>query len=120
MCAFLQVLKQNRVKPVRAKRLADEIIHSSVKAACSIFGKSIGGHGQNRDITAIRSFAYLLRGFYTIQFRHFGSLGPDISLYRVPGKYGGRKDILFVTQDYNYLYPEQSVGGVYVIRPRKL
>ena len=109
-------------------------------------GPDLGITPKERDTSLLKSLGYVpvdvkkenwglsshnySAGFYnmeiympggdTIQFRHFGSLGPDIRLYRVPEKYGGRKDILFVTQDYNYLYPEQSVGGVYVIRPRKL
>ncbi|MGJ7033205.1 hypothetical protein [Niabella hirudinis] len=61
-----------------------------------------------------------LPGGDTLRFRHFGALGINLEVFRVPKEYGGRDDVFFIAQEPNGLYPELSTGGVYVIRPRYL
>ncbi|MCD2425966.1 hypothetical protein LQ567_24495 [Niabella pedocola] len=61
-----------------------------------------------------------LPGGDTLRFRHFGALGINLELFRVPRAYGGRDDVFFIAQEPNALYPDLSTGGVYVVRPRHL
>ncbi|MCF3109457.1 hypothetical protein LL912_11785 [Niabella sp. CC-SYL272] len=61
-----------------------------------------------------------LPGGDTLRFRHFGAMGINLEVFRVPREYGGRDDVFFIAQDPNSLYPDLSTGGVYVVRPRYL
>ncbi|SDE33492.1 hypothetical protein SAMN04487894_1378 [Niabella drilacis] len=109
-------------------------------------GPDFGVAPQKRDTSLLKSLGYAAvdketedwgitrhrysAGFYnmelylpggdTLRFRHFGALGINLELFRVPKEYGGRDDVFFIAQDPNPLYPDLSTGGVYVIRPRYL
>ncbi|WP_040680250.1 hypothetical protein [Niabella aurantiaca] len=109
-------------------------------------GPDFGVAPQKRDTTLLKSLGYAVvdkeeedwgftkhrysAGFYnmelylpggdTLRFRHFGALGINLEVFRVPKKYGGRDDVFFIAQDPNPLYPDLSTGGVYVVRPRYL
>jgi len=109
-------------------------------------GPDFGVAPEKRDTSLLKSLGYAVvdketedwgitkhnysAGFYnmelylpggdTLRFRHFGALGINLEVFRVPKEYGGRDDVFFIAQDPNPLYPELSTGGVYVIRPRYL
>ncbi|MDO6811218.1 hypothetical protein Q4603_21555 [Zobellia galactanivorans] len=54
----------------------------------------------------------------TIRIKRYSNYeDPELLIYKVPGEYGGREDVLFIVQKPEELFPEQ-VGGMYAIRPR--
>ncbi|MDO6811216.1 hypothetical protein Q4603_21545 [Zobellia galactanivorans] len=54
----------------------------------------------------------------TIRIKRYSNYeDPELLIYKVPGEYGGREDVLFIVQKPEELFPGQ-VGGMYAIRPR--
>lgn len=109
-------------------------------------GPDFGVAPEKRDTSLLKSLGYAVvdketedwgitkhkysAGFYnmelylpggdTLRFRHFGAMGINLEVFRVPKEYGGRDDVFFIAQEPNELYPDLSTGGVYVVRPRYL
>jgi hypothetical protein len=42
------------LEALRQHRLADAVIHAGPQAGLTVFGKGVGGHGENRDRRAVR------------------------------------------------------------------
>ncbi|MDO6811220.1 hypothetical protein Q4603_21565 [Zobellia galactanivorans] len=56
----------------------------------------------------------------TIRIKRYSNYeDPELLIYKVPGEYGGREDVLFIVQKPEELFPGQ-VGGMYAIRPRDM
>ena len=56
----------------------------------------------------------------TIFVKRYAAYTPRTRFINIPINIGGRgREVIFIQQDPNTLYPNQSFGGLYVIRPRK-
>ncbi|MBM0660053.1 hypothetical protein [Capnocytophaga genosp. AHN8471] len=68
------------------------------------------------------SFYYNLRvsDKDTIFVKRYAAYEPASWFINIPKSIGGKgREVIFIQQDPNTLYPNQSFGGLYVIRPRK-
>ena len=68
------------------------------------------------------SFYYNLRvsDKDTIFVKRYAAYEPASWFINIPISIGGKgREVIFIQQDPNTLYPNQSFGGLYVIRPRK-
>ena len=68
------------------------------------------------------SFYYNLRvsDKDTIFVKRYAAYTPRTRFINIPKSIGGKgREVIFIQQDPNTLYPNQSFGGLYVIRPRK-
>lgn len=56
----------------------------------------------------------------TLRIKRYSDIrNPRMKLYKIPERYGGREDVLFMVLEPKDAHFEQ-VGGMYVVRPRKL
>ena len=56
----------------------------------------------------------------TIFVKRYAAYTPRTRFINIPTSIGGKgREVIFIQQDPNTLYPNQSFGGLYVIRPRK-
>ncbi|WP_311326750.1 hypothetical protein [Capnocytophaga sputigena] len=56
----------------------------------------------------------------TIFVKRYAAYEPASWFINIPTSIGGKgREVIFIQQDPNTLYPNQSFGGLYVIRPRK-
>ena len=56
----------------------------------------------------------------TLRFKRFGTMGPQITVYKIPEELGGHEDVVFIVQTRNEMFPNREYGGMYVVRPREL
>ncbi|WP_417236610.1 hypothetical protein [Bizionia paragorgiae] len=56
----------------------------------------------------------------TLKFRRYGAMGvsSELFVYQIPEALGGSKEVFFIEQEPNSLYPDQSFAGFYAIRPK--
>lgn len=56
----------------------------------------------------------------TIKIKNYGVMYPNLKTYKIPNKYGGSDDVIFLIQEPNKSRYPLKQGGMYVIRPRKM
>jgi len=56
----------------------------------------------------------------TLKFRRYGAMGvsSELFVYQIPEALGGSKEVFFIEQEPNSLYPNKSFAGFYAIRPK--
>ena len=89
----------------------------------SVFEKEVesaGGWSSSTYSAGWWYFQIYMPGGDTLKVKRFSSYrGPEMKLYKIPERHGGREDVLFIVLEPKDAHPEQ-VGGMYVIRPRAL
>ena len=73
-------LEQGRIENLGLHRLGDEIVHARRQAALPVFGKGIGGHGDDRQILPLRQLPNLPRRRDAVHARHLHVHQHDVEI----------------------------------------